>query len=118
MSFSKKISIPGPCKPIELSIPLGVSAILGVALPLRGLIMIDFVTIAPSDVKGKNCESSLPDPAQPEAVKIGVGKNFPAIEVEKLMLICPTLHRESLEKNSIRPYCHPLLAHLHMFASF
>ena len=34
--------------PIELSIPLGVSAIRGVGRPARGASMTDLVTIAPS----------------------------------------------------------------------
>ena len=76
--------MPGPCNPIELSIPLGVSAIRGVARPERGLTEIDLVTTAPSSSKSKNCESSFPDPAQPLAVNIGDGKYFP-----------PNLQRES-----------------------
>ena len=40
--------MPGPCRPIELSIPLGVSAIRGVGRPARGATMTDLVTIAPS----------------------------------------------------------------------
>jgi hypothetical protein len=39
--------MPGPCRPIELSIPLGVSAIRGVGRPARGSSMTDFVTTAP-----------------------------------------------------------------------
>ena len=54
ISFSKKTSIPGPCNPIELSIPLGVSAILGVIRPVLAFVIIDFVTIAPISVSGKN----------------------------------------------------------------
>jgi hypothetical protein len=42
ISFAKKASIPGPWSPIELSMPLGVSAILGVARPARGFVMIDY----------------------------------------------------------------------------
>ncbi|CAB4682780.1 unannotated protein [freshwater metagenome] len=34
--------------------PLGVSAILGVALPDLALSIIDFVTTAPSSVRSKN----------------------------------------------------------------
>ena len=67
--------MPGPCNPIEFNIPLGVSAIRGVARPLLGLIITDLVTIAPSSLSGKKCESSLPEPAQPEAVKIGFGNS-------------------------------------------
>ena len=40
--------MPGPCRPIELSMPLGVSAIRGVGRPDRGRSMIDLVTTAPS----------------------------------------------------------------------
>ena len=32
-SLAKNASMPGPCKPIELSMPLGVSAIRGVGRP-------------------------------------------------------------------------------------
>ena len=54
ISFSINVSIPGPCRPIELSIPLGVSAIRGVALPSRALFIIDLVTTAPISFSGKN----------------------------------------------------------------
>ena len=47
-SLSRKASMPGPCRPIELSMPLGVSAIRGVGRPERGLRMMDLVTTAPS----------------------------------------------------------------------
>ena len=70
-SFSKKDSMPGPCKPIELSMPLGVSAIRGVALPERGAIMMLLVTTAPSVDTSPNCASSLPAAAQPDAVRVG-----------------------------------------------
>ncbi len=39
--------MPGPCRPMEFSIPLGVSAIRGVGRPARGPSMTDLVTIAP-----------------------------------------------------------------------
>jgi hypothetical protein len=75
--------MPGPCNPIEFNMPLGVSAILGVALPARGLVMIDFVTIAPMSRKSKNCANSFPELAHPLAVKIGAGNQaFPRV-VEK-----------------------------------
>ena len=82
-SFAKNASIPGPCKPIEFNIPLGVSAIRGVARPARGLVMIDFVTIAPMSRRSKNCANSLPELAQPLAVKIGVGNQALPKVVEK-----------------------------------
>ena len=47
-SRCRNASMPGPCRPIELSIPLGVSAIRGVGRPARGATMTDLVTIAPS----------------------------------------------------------------------
>ena len=46
--------MPGPCKPIELSMPLGVSAIRGVIRPVRGLLIMDFVTTAPISESEKN----------------------------------------------------------------
>jgi hypothetical protein len=61
---------------MELSMPLGVSAIRGVALPERGLRAMDFVTTAPISLRGKNCASSFPELAQPLAVKMGNGKFF------------------------------------------
>jgi hypothetical protein len=54
ISSERNWSMPGPCNPIEFSIPLGVSAILGVARPERGLTEIDLVTTAPSSSKLKN----------------------------------------------------------------
>jgi hypothetical protein len=74
MSFAKNWSIPGPCSPIELSIPDGVSAMRGVALPLRGFTAIDLVTTAPNSSRSKNWLNSFPEPAHPLAVKIGEGK--------------------------------------------
>ena len=53
-SFSMKSSIPGPCKPIPLSIPLGVSAIRGVARPDLGLSITLLVTTAPIEVMSIN----------------------------------------------------------------
>ena len=53
-SLARKESIPGPCSPIELSIPDGVSAIRGVGRPWRGLVITDLVTTAPISLKAKN----------------------------------------------------------------
>ena len=47
-SLARNASMPGPCRPMELSIPDGVSAIRGVGRPCRGLLITDFVTIAPT----------------------------------------------------------------------
>src|SRR4051812_21613885 len=65
--------MPGPCRPIELSMPLGVSAMRGVARPDRGAVMIDLVTTAPSCATSKNWFSSRPAAEQPDAVSTGFG---------------------------------------------
>ena len=46
-SLAMNASMPGPCSPIELSMPDGVSAILGVGRPDLACSMIDFVTTPP-----------------------------------------------------------------------
>ncbi len=74
-SRCRNASMPGPCRPIELSMPLGVSAIRGVGRPDRGLSMTDLVTIAPILDTSMNCASSRPAPAQPDAVMIGFGSS-------------------------------------------
>ena len=68
---------------MELSIPLGVSAIRGVGLPRRALFIIDLVTTAPISLSGKNCANSLPELAHPLAVKTGVGNHALLKVVEK-----------------------------------
>ena len=70
--------MPGPWRPIELSIPEAVSAIRGVGRPERGSRMTVLVTNAPSSETGKNRCSSLPFAAQPEAVITGFGSVAPA----------------------------------------
>jgi hypothetical protein len=72
--------------------PLGVSAILGVALPVRGLVIIDLVTTAPRELSGKNCESSCPELAQPLAVKIGLENLLLPIFVEKSKALISITH--------------------------
>ena len=74
-SRCRKASIPGPCRPIELSIPLGVSAIRGVGRPARGASITDLVTTAPILATSKNWASSRPAPAHPDAVRIGLGSS-------------------------------------------
>ena len=59
VACSRKASMPGPCSPIELSIPLGVSAIRGVARPDAGASMIDLVTTPPRRVTSKNWSQLL-----------------------------------------------------------
>ena len=65
--------MPGPCRPIELSIPLGVSAIRGVGRPERGRSCTDLVTTAPIAVRSTNGSSSGRTPSSPEAVSTGLG---------------------------------------------
>src|SRR5215469_15856209 len=74
-SRCRKASMPGPCRPIELSMPLGVSAIRGVGRPARGPSMTDLVTKAPILETSMNWASSRPAPAHPEAVMIGLGNS-------------------------------------------
>ena len=98
-SLARKASIPGPCRPIELSIPLGVSAMRGVARPFRALSITDFVTTPPIVVMSKNCDNSRPELAQPLAVKVGAGNQALPKVVEKskaviaLCQLCPTAQR-------------------------
>ena len=54
ISLARNASIPGPCKPIELSIPLGVSAIRGVGRPGLTFDITDLVTMPPISRNGKN----------------------------------------------------------------
>ena len=72
-SFSTKASMPGPWRPIELSMPDAVSAIRGVPRPERGAAMTVLVTKAPSSETGKKRCSSWPLAAQPDAVITGLG---------------------------------------------
>ena len=77
---------------MELSIPLGVSAIRGVGLPGRTRDITDFVTTPPISRKGKNCANSRPELAQPLAVNVGAGNQaFPmVVEKSKVVIkICP-----------------------------
>ena len=74
-SRCRNASMPGPCRPIEFSIPLGVSAIRGVGLPARAASITDLVTTAPILETSKNCASSRPEPAHPDAVRIGFGSS-------------------------------------------
>jgi hypothetical protein len=57
-----KDEMPGPCNPMELSMPLGVSDIRGVARPGAGLTMMLFVTTAPIAVMSTNASSSVRKP--------------------------------------------------------
>ena len=84
-SVSINASRPGPWRPMELSMPLGVSAIRGVGRPARGCIMMLFVTIAPRWVMSKNSSSSRPDAAHPDAVRTGASSCMAPSEVDMSM---------------------------------
>src|SRR5215831_16328081 len=92
-SRCRKASIPGPCSPIELSIPLGVSAIRGVGRPDRGASMTDLVTTAPILATSKNCASSRPAPAHPDAVRIGFGSSTWASQLFRSTAMAPPSRR-------------------------
>jgi hypothetical protein len=100
--LAKNASIPGPCRPIELSIPLGVSAIRGVGRPARTLDMTDLVTTPPISRRGKNCANSLPELAQPLAVNVGAGNQAFPIVVEKSMVLIAAPPLDPIE-----PLTHP-----------
>ena len=80
-SCARNASTPGFCRPIELSMPLGVSAIRGVGRPARGRSVTDLVTTAPSVDTGANGCSSRPAAAHPDAVSTGLGSTAPARSV-------------------------------------
>ena len=85
-SFSKKLSMPGPCNPIELSMPLGVSAMRGVARPDRAFFIMLLVTTAPRVVKSPNWASSFPAAAQPDAVAVGpLSESAPRLVVKSTL---------------------------------
>ena len=67
--------------------PLGVSAIRGVARPERGSSMMLLVTTAPSVDTSPNCDNSLPAAAQPDAVRVGEESWREPRLVERLTLI-------------------------------
>lgn len=106
MSLARKASIPGPCKPMELSIPLGVSAIRGVGRPGRTFDITDLVTIPPISRSGKNCANSRPELAQPLAVNVGAGNQVFPMVVEKSRLVIAAYLPDSTE-----PLNHPSLVH-------
>ena len=62
-----------------MSIPLCVSAILGVGLPGHGTLATPFVTTAPNLFKSTNSLYSAPEPNVPDAVITGFFKVTPAI---------------------------------------
>src|SRR5260370_1307125 len=63
-------STPGPCSPIALSIPLGVSAMRGGGVPSRGRKKMPFETMPPS-ARRSSSGTSVPYPNVPEAPSTG-----------------------------------------------
>ena len=53
-------STPGFCRPIELSIPAGVSVTRGVGLPIRGLSVVPLQQIPPSRSTSTTSPYSIP----------------------------------------------------------
>src|SRR5579875_194895 len=74
-SRCRNASMPGPCRPTEFSIPLGVSASRGDGLPVRGSAMIDLLISAPILAASMKWASSRPAPAQPDAASTGFGSS-------------------------------------------
>ena len=58
--FSMTASTPGFWRPIELSIPPGVSVTRGVTLPIRGLSVVPLQQIAPSRSTSTTSPYSIP----------------------------------------------------------
>ena len=78
-SFSLiKPSNPGFSRPMELSIPAGVSQVRGGGFPRRGLRVIVFVTIAPNFLKSAKSLNSSAYPKVHEAAITGFfNQSFP-----------------------------------------
>ena len=78
--------MPGPCRPIELSMPLGVSAIRGVGRPDRGRIMIDLVT---TRAERGHVEELAPVPGRPPRTRTrsapGSAAHAPARSVRSIV---------------------------------
>ena len=69
--FSQNASTPGFCKPMEFSMPDGVSAMRGVGLPSQGVKETPLVVMAPRRATSKKSAYSLPEPKVPEASVTG-----------------------------------------------
>ena len=71
-SLATNASTPGFCSPIELSMPLAVSAIRGLALPGHGPSDTPLVTTAPSRERSTKSANSRPEAKVPDAVTTGL----------------------------------------------
>src|SRR3954470_4536275 len=70
--LSSTASTPGFCRPIELSMPAGVSVTRGGGLPTRGRSVVPFEQIAPRRWISTTSPYSMPYPNVPEATSIGL----------------------------------------------
>src|SRR6185437_323747 len=94
-SRCRNASMPGPCRPIEFSMPLAVSAIRGVGRPAWGTSWTDLVTTAPIRDTSRNWASSRPEPAQPDAVRTGLGSSVSPSRVRRSTAMGPPSARGS-----------------------
>ena len=74
---SMKRSMPGFCRPTQLRIPCGVSAMRGAGLPRRSVGVRPFTPMPPSWDRSKNSPYSWPKPKVPDAVVIGFFSSTP-----------------------------------------
>ena len=70
-------STPGFWRPIELSIPPGVSVTRGVGLPILGFSVVPLQQIPPSRSTSTTSPYSTPYPNVPDATRIGFGRTSP-----------------------------------------
>ena len=78
-AFSRRTpATPGFGKPIELSMPAGVSTVRGVGLPSRASGVTVLVTMAPSRLRSTRSRYSSPNPKVPEAVSTGERNTRPS----------------------------------------
>ena len=82
-----KVSTPGFCKPMALSMPPYTSATRGVGLPSQGTSDTPLVTTAPSRLRSTKSAYSIPDPNVPDAVITGFFSSIPAILTAKFILL-------------------------------
>src|SRR5215212_9077139 len=75
--FSITASTPGFWRPIEFSIPPGVSVTRGVGLPIRGRTVVPLQQIAPSRWTSTTSPYSIPYPNVPDATRIGFSRTSP-----------------------------------------
>src|SRR6266851_3766457 len=104
-SRCRNASTPGPCRPTEFSMPLGVSVSRGAGLPVCGSAMIDLLISAPTLATSTNWASSRPAPAQPAADSTRLGSSaWPSLALMSAG-ITPPGRAERVERD--RPHVVP-----------